>query len=254
MLYAQTKQPENKEQALIHLEKAARQKSALPGQLHFARTVAALGDSKRAASVYWEILEKSKGVPLGKMDNMVVQDTLDALLADARSAKNREQVAALCRRKLEQDPFDPSAFVELGETLHRMGRDGEVLDLCQEWIERNPFDPLPRNVASKILLAGHARRAVNQLEAMLRIQTHRQATVGGPWSLPSPALGADLRDPRPEELWYRLGQTVEVLGGTSQALTCYQNSWTVAPNSRTSWQAKQAYDSLRARKGLGPKK
>jgi len=246
--YAGTKQPADREQAIAHFERAARLCSSLDTQMVYARALAAMGQLERARTVYRRILDLSRNAA-GEADNAIVQEAFTELLTDARSRNDSKELAALLRWRLEQQPLDAAAFVELIEALRRLGRDFAALDLCRDWIERGPFDPLPRNVAARILLDHGAReKALDQVHAIVQLQEHRRPHEGGPWvAPPGPSRVGELRRPPLEELWLLAGQIAEELGQTSEALACYGRSVGVAKDSKIAWRARQAFDSLQAR-------
>jgi len=245
--YSDTQQPADRDMAIDHLDKAARSTNELQTQMIYANALTSLGESERAKALYWRILELAKA---GAPDpSGYAREALNELLTQARSANDAKQIVTLCRRRLEDQPRDAATFVELIENLRRLGRDPEALDFCHNWIEQNSLDPLPRNMAAKILLDHGARsEALKQIAAMQRIQDRRQPTVAGPWALPAPGRVAELRDPRPEELWFRAGQVAEQLNRTSDALSYYQKSMEIARDSRLAWRAREALESLRARR------
>jgi tetratricopeptide (TPR) repeat protein len=250
--FARLHRPEDKQLALAHLEKAALMSTALPGQLLYAHTLEAMNEPQRALTVYWRLLERGNEYVSSEAGRVGMQEAFSVLYTAARQDRNPEQLVTLYRRWLDLVPLDSSVFVELIELLHLQGRDAEALRRCRDWIEINPLDPLPRNLAAKILWDDRApRRAINQLEAIVRLQSRR--IEAGPWWVPESDRISELRDPRPENIWFRLGQAIEKLGSTSEALSCYRRSFEAAPQSKTAVQARQAFETLRARTPLNPK-
>jgi len=249
--FGQLRRPEDKILTLAHLEKAAQMSTALQGQLLYTHTLEAMNEPARAQAVYWRLLERGNEYMSSEAGRSGMKDAFSTLLAAARLDRNPDSLIGLYRRWLDLVPYDASAFADLIELLHLQGRDAEALTRCRDWIEVNPLDPLPRNLAAKILWDDYApRRAVIQLEAIVRLQSRRMET--GPWIAPETERVAQLRDPRPEDIWFRLGQTIEKLGRTSEALTCYRRSFEVAPQSKIAAQAREAFQALRARTPAKP--
>lgn len=252
--YSDTKQPSDKEQALRHLEEAARSTAELQTQMLYANGLMTMGEPERAKSAYWRILDLARKC-MDKEKSAIVGQVFAELLAEARRVNDAKQIVTLCRRQLEEQPQDAAAFVELTENLRRLGRDFEVLELCRDRIAQDPLDPLARNVAAKILFEhGAYQKAWTQVAAMQRIQDHRQSAAAGPGSSSPAGRTAELRDPRREELWFQAGQIAERLNNTSEALSCYQKSMGLARDSRMAWRAREAYESLRARQLAPPKR
>jgi len=253
--YKQDKQPHYKELTLAHLEKAANQTTAFHPRLLYARTLLMMDEPEKARTVYWKVLDTAQSLPPDRIAGLGIREVFDDLLAEARAARNRQQIIELCRRQLEVEPFDASVFVELTDELRRAGQHAEILTLCQKWIERNPIDPLPRNVAAQIFIDVKGwRRALSQTQACLLIQRYHQSGEGSPWAASLPESVRQVRDPMPADLWLRTGQLVETLGETSDALKCYQKSIAEAGGSPTGYQARLAIEAMRARRAAAGKR
>ncbi len=247
--YNASKRREDKEQAVFHLERAAAMTNAEQTIALAAKTLLALGELDRAAALYRRVLSAEQRQPLNFILRKGLREIFDGLRAAAYAAGDRERVAALCREWLEAHPFDAGVFIELMDILRRQGRFSEALRWCAEWVARNPLDPLPRNVAALLLPEAKAyRRAVTQIEAMIFIFRARRPTVPLAWAMQTPDIARPWREPKIEELWLRAGQLMEKLLATTEAMRCYEQSIQAAGDSPVAWQARQALETLKARK------
>ncbi|MCX8037746.1 MAG: hypothetical protein N3D11_12010 [Candidatus Sumerlaeia bacterium] len=247
--YNTSKRPEDKEQAVFHLERAAAMTHAEQTVALAAKTLLALGELDKAAVLYRRVLNAQQRQPLNYILRKGLREIFDGLRAAAYAAGDRDRVASLCREWLDAHPYDAGVFIELMDILRRQGRHSEALRRCAEWVARNPLDPLPRNVAAVLLPEAKAyRRAVSQIEAMIFIFRARRPTVPLAWALQTPENAKPWREPKIEELWLRAGQLMEKLLATTEAVRCYEQSIQAAGNSPVGWQARQALETLKARK------
>ncbi|MBW4051406.1 MAG: tetratricopeptide repeat protein [Proteobacteria bacterium] len=91
-----------------------------------------------------------------------------------------EDAAALLEERLEQQPLDLDAHLQLTELLHRQGRDDAFLTSYDRAIARTPkAAPLLSAKGRLLLRAGHAAEAMDAFERALALELANPAAMAG---------------------------------------------------------------------------
>jgi tetratricopeptide (TPR) repeat protein len=196
------------------------------------------------------MLEIADARPLVTGEGDALRDASQFLLEQARADDNDEEIVALSRRRLRDNPFDADSFLDQVQGLRRLGRADEALALCRDWIRRSPVDPLPRHAAADILLQQRLLEpAVTQIEALAQIERRRPPAAGPVDADLISVDAAAWRRPRLERLWFRAAQCAEQLDRKAEALLFYRQCIETAPRTDFALRAQNAVEALDATGG-----